>query len=144
MKWSTPSKGGRHLVLFILLFALPTSGRKKPASIQSQDVLHAVTQLVQVNVIVDDKHGHPVPGLTRDDFTIFDDGAPQTISVFKVEQIQAAPAPVRLPPGIFSNMPERQTGASPAVTVILLDGLNTSWADQASARRSIIKYLKQL
>ncbi|MHB8655243.1 MAG: VWA domain-containing protein [Terriglobia bacterium] len=144
MKSPASSKGNQRLVLFILLFALPTLGQKKPASIPSQGVLHVITQLVQVNVIVDDKHNHTIPGLTRDDFTIFDDGEPQKISVFKVEQSQPAAALVKLPPGIFSNMPERQTGASPAVTVILLDGLNTSWADQASARLSVIKYLKQL
>src|SRR5579859_461399 len=144
MKSPASSKGNQRLVLFILLFALPTLGQKKPASIPSQGVLKVITQLVQVNVIVDDKHNHTIPGLTRDDFTIFDDGEPQKISVFKVEQSQPAAALVKLPPGIFSNMPERQTGASPAVTVVLLDGLNTSWADQASARLSVIKYLKQL
>src|SRR5579859_2968214 len=144
MKSPAPSKGNQRLVLFILLFALPTLGQKKPASIPSQGVLHVISQLVQVNVIVDDKHDHPIPSLTRDDFTIFDDGEPQKISVFKMEQSQPAAVPVKLPPGIFSNMPERQTGASPAVTVILLDGLNTGWADQASARLSVIKYLKQL
>lgn len=144
MKWPNPRRGGPRLVLFILLLALPTLGQKQPAPTQTQGVLHVITQLVQVNVIVEDRRGQPIPGMTRDDFTIFDDGEPQKISVFKVEQIQATPAPIKLPPGIFSNMPERQAGASPAVTVILLDGLNTSWADQASARLRVIKFLKQL
>jgi len=129
----------------VLLFALPSVGRKHPAdATPAQGVLRATTQLVQVNVIVADKHGQPVPGLNREDFTVFDDGEPQKISIFKVEQSQTPAAPVKLPPDIFSNMPERQTGASPAVTVILLDGLNTSWNDQANARLRVIKFLQQL
>ena len=128
-----------------LLLTIPAAARKHPTDpAPRQKVLHVSTQLVQVNVIVDDKHGQPISGLTRGDFKILDEGEPQPIRIFRVEQSTAQTAPNPLPPGIFSNSIERQTGGSPAVTVILLDGLNTSWADQASARRGVLKFLQQI
>src|SRR5579884_1729785 len=112
-----------------LLAVLPTfcaPGQSEAGqSPKAPDILHVTTHMVQVNVIVKDDHGHPVPGLSPSDFSIFDDGKPQEISSFAVEQT-------------------RQSGGSPAVTVILFDGLNTRWEDQARARLQILKFLKQL
>jgi len=49
--------------------------------------------LVVVNVVVRDKNGTLVRGLTRDDFVVLEDGKPQTVSSFDFEEIEnAAPA----------------------------------------------------
>lgn len=128
-----------------MLVTLPATGNKLPVvGATKQGILHVTTQLVQVNVIVENKRGQPISGLNRDDFKIFDDGEPQKISVFTVEQINPKGVSVHLPQDIFSNSIERQTGDSPVVTVILLDGLNTSWANQANARRGVIRFLQQI
>src|ERR1700689_2461885 len=42
-------------------------------------------KLVNVFVTVTDDHGAPVGGLTKDNFNLLEDGAPQTISVFDKE-----------------------------------------------------------
>src|ERR1700689_822150 len=42
--------------------------------------LKVTSRVVQVNVIVRDKNGRPVTDLTKKDFTILDNGQPQTIS----------------------------------------------------------------
>jgi Ca-activated chloride channel family protein len=42
-------------------------------------------KLVNVFVTVTDDHGAPVGGLTKDNFTLLEDGTPQTISVFDKE-----------------------------------------------------------
>jgi hypothetical protein len=34
--------------------------------------IRVITHLVQVNVIVNDKHGNPITGLTKDDFVLLD------------------------------------------------------------------------
>jgi VWFA-related protein len=39
-------------------------------------------RVTNVDVVVTDKQGHPVPGLKRDDFTILEDGKPQPITNF--------------------------------------------------------------
>jgi VWFA-related protein len=143
---SRPRRGAIWLALGVMLLVLPGFSRKPAAVFQSpQGVLRVTTQLVQVNVIVKDRHGQLVPGLTSQDFSVFDDGKPQKISIFRVEATRpSAAAWPKLPPHTFSNMPERHAGASPAVTVILLDALNTPWSSQAQARLQVLKFLQQL
>ncbi|HZT68826.1 MAG TPA: VWA domain-containing protein [Terriglobia bacterium] len=135
-------------ICLALLVVLPTfcaPGQSEAGqSPKAPDILHVTTHMVQVNVIVKDDHGHPVPGLSQSDFTIFDDGKPQEISSFAVEQTRPPVSIPPVPPDIFTNIPDRQSGGSPAVTVILFDGLNTRWEDQARVRVQILKFLKQL
>lgn len=127
----------------VVLAASPALGRKHHAAVRS-GTLHVTTRLVQVNVIVKDREGRLVSGLTQHDFTVFDNGKPQTISIFNVEETKPASALAsQLPVGVFSNIPERQSGSIPSVTVILLDALNTPGADQAYARLQVLKFLQQ-
>ena len=49
--------------------------------------------LVVVNVVVRDKNGTLVRGLTRDDFVVLEDGKPQTVSSFDFEEIENASLP---------------------------------------------------
>ena len=46
--------------------------------------------VVTVDVVVTDKAGNPVSGLTKEDFTVLDEGRPQPISSF--ESIRVPPA----------------------------------------------------
>jgi hypothetical protein len=71
---------------------------------QQQEVLRVATRLVVVNVVVHDKKGVPVEGLTRDDFTLLDGGREEKISVFSVESGHAMWGSLQpLPANIFSN-----------------------------------------
>ncbi len=97
-----------------------------------------------MNVIVLDHHGHPVTGLTKNDFKVIDDGKPQKITVFRVETNQPPPTLPKLPSNAFSNYAERAGYAPPSVTVVLLDALNTPFAAQAYARQQVFKFLDQL
>jgi VWFA-related protein len=103
-------------------------------------VLHASTRLVQVNVIVHDKNA-PIANLTKDDFILTDRGRPRTIDVFSVEST-ATPAKSAGPPPLntFSNRPAPGS-APPNVVIVLLDGRNTRFEDQANAKRQLIKFL---
>lgn len=44
-------------------------------------------ELVNVTVTVSDEDGHFVPGLTSDDFIVYEDGRPQTISHFSADRV---------------------------------------------------------
>ncbi len=73
----------------------PAGQRQRPAATFGSSV-----DLVTVNVVVRDKSGNIVRGLTRDDFTVTEDGRPQTISTFDFEEITRQPidvAPAAMP-----------------------------------------------
>ncbi len=103
------------------------------------------TRLVQVNVVVEKRDGSPVAGLTQDDFNLWDAGRAQKISVFSVQSSQAASkASASLPPGTFTNRLETTAEIPAGVTIVLLDGLNTHFEDQAYAKSQIVKFLRQI
>jgi len=105
--------------------------------------LRATTRLVQVSVVVHDKHGDPITGLTKDDFVILDNKKPQAIQLFSVQTNQFVNAPLHeLPPDTYTNRMEARGGAPSNVSVILLDALNTSFMDRAFVRNRLVKYLR--
>ena len=100
------------------------------------------TVLVLVPAVVTDKSGNHIHGLSRDDFQVFEKGKEQKITTF--EEIETAKAPLvkRSTSGEFSNL--AATIDSPcAVTVIVLDTVNTPFLDQAYGRKQIIRYLAE-
>ena len=55
-----------------------------PAALAAQQTtIHVDVKLVNIFVNVTDRNGTIVSGLTRDDFSIFEDGRPQQISIFE-------------------------------------------------------------
>ncbi len=106
-------------------------------------VIRSTTRLVQVNVVVRDRNGNAVTGLTRDDFVLEDDGKPQDIRVFAFQPSEKPARPTARPaPGVSSNRYVER--AAIGVTAILLDGLNTSWGDQAATRQQVVRYLQNV
>jgi len=62
----------------------PPETEKKPERINPNEIftLSTTTNLVNVDVMVLDKDGNPLPNLNRTNFKIYDDGVPQTLSNF--------------------------------------------------------------
>lgn len=111
--------------------------------------LRSNARLVQVDVIAEDKKGHPVDNLKRDSFAIYDQGKLQQIRIFTRNSMETGAVSTQ-PPSTgsdaartFTNMAEARSGPG-AVTVILIDSLNTKWENQAYAREQIIKFLRQI
>jgi VWFA-related protein len=120
-------------------------GRQSAEAARSVSSLRVSTRLVEVNVIVNDKHGNSMVGLSQNDFSVLDNGQPQKISAFSVEtNLPLAPSRTPLPPGTFTNRPEELTSIPASVTVILLDALNTEAADQTLARKQVIRVLREI
>ena len=68
----------RFIALFsMLLLALPTLAQEVPV-----DTLHVTSRLVEISAAVTDKRGEPRIGLTKDDFTLKQDGKDQPIQYF--------------------------------------------------------------
>jgi len=76
--------------LIVLTLATAAPHAQTPA--RPQSVYRSGTELVMVNVVVRDKSGEVVRGLTRDDFTVAEDGKTQTISSFDFEDLSSVPA----------------------------------------------------
>lgn len=101
-------------------------GQQPPTSTPTLQVYSRETD---VDVVVTDSHGNPVYGLKPSDFTIDEDGKPQTITNFSESSAPAAAAGYSLaapnhvlPPGIYTNY--QATPATGPVNIILLDALN--------------------
>jgi VWFA-related protein len=64
--------------------AAPPPDEKKPEKINPKDVytLSTATNLVNVDVLVTDKDGDPIPSLAKTNFKVYDDGVEQTLSNF--------------------------------------------------------------
>src|SRR5262249_6162230 len=70
-------RGRRNSTTFALAFAL-LLGWRAPAGAQFASGVN----LVEVYTAVTDQAGNPVTGLARADFTVLEDGKPQTVSTF--------------------------------------------------------------
>ena len=139
-------KFGRAIssVLFVYLTlsccAQQTSAPEHEASVPT---LHTTTRLVVLDVVVTDKHGKPVRNLSKDDFTIVEDGAQQTVASFEPPD-QHAPPPVEENAGGKNTKPAAATAmSSSAMTILVLDELDTAILDQAYAREEIRKFLRK-
>src|SRR5262245_25552440 len=52
------------------------------------------SQLVIETVMVKDKDGKTIEGLSKDEFTVTEDGVPQSISVFEFQKLEDTPVPL--------------------------------------------------
>src|ERR1700733_9917856 len=69
-------------------------GQNTSANASGTYTLTAKAQLVVETVVVKDKQGKFIPGLTAKDFTVTEDGAPQTIRFCEHQDLAAEEAPV--------------------------------------------------
>ena len=126
----------------------PPTDQAKPTT----PALKVTARAVQVNVIVQDKNGQPVTGLTKENFTILDQGQPQTLASFSEQTNKVSTTVVKAAaPNTFTNRVEERYGVPPSVSVILIDSLNmlnnggrVSRNNMASAREQVVKFLKKL
>jgi VWFA-related protein len=102
----------------------------------------ARTELVLIPTLVTDKSGNHISGLKKEDFTVLENGAPQKIATF--EEITSDAHRLSRPtnPNEFSNSVAGGS-SNRRITLIVLDFINTRFADQAYARQDLLKYLTQ-
>jgi len=84
-----------------------------------------VDRRVQLDVVVTDKSGKPVPDLTLQDFTLLDNKQPQTITSFK--QLQSVTS----------------TPSTPTEVVFVVDQANPLFSDLAYERKELAAFFKK-
>ena len=118
----------------------------KPTSQQPAPVFKASSRLVVVDVVVSNGNGEPVHNLTTRDFTVLEDGKPQTIVSFDEQRpdtkAKIATASLNLPANVYTNYTTRTEPG--ALTVLLFDGLNTDPQDFTYAKNEMLSFLKKL
>ena len=104
------------------------------------------TNVVEVQIVVSDRSGKPVPGLTRDDFEIVEDGKPQSISLFSFVDIPlpmtaaAAPAPAPAPSAptdVVTNALKPES----RLYLIVLDSNHVDASRSTTARRMAREFI---
>ncbi len=99
-------------------------------------------RLVVLDVVVTDQAGKPVVGLDTKDFQVFEDGKLQRIRSLEPPTAHSLPA-ASVAAGasaVFDPAQPASFGRSP-VNILVLDQLNTHFADSSFARRSLHDYL---
>jgi VWFA-related protein len=127
--------------LLVLLAVLSLAGQSTPNQAgQQMPTFRAETELVTVPVVVT-KGGKHVTGLTKEDFTVLEDGTPRSAAFF--EEIKARPSAIQglaTPAGTYNNEIAKDQQPT-AVTMVLLDALNTPALEQGESRRKVIEFL---
>lgn len=93
-------------------------------------------------MVVTDKAGNPVRNLTKDDFTINEDGVSQSVSTFDASESDSSASPQRMAKGNGSSAAAPGASTTRAMDIIVLDELNSEFLDQAHARVAIDKFLR--
>ncbi|RMH23414.1 MAG: VWA domain-containing protein [Acidobacteria bacterium] len=98
----------------LICAALPVAGEEKPSLAPIEETIGVV--VVNVDVVVVDKKGRPITGLTRDDFELLVDGRPTPLSNFFEVRDHAVAGERPASPAAGATTPEE-----PAHVVVLID-----------------------
>ena len=119
--------------LLMPFLGIPLLFAQDPIKSEPTDLtIKAYTKLVQVPVIVRDKSGQPVKGLTKDDFVLYEDGKVVKISNFQAstsaeERSQLSVAGLKLPPGEYTNVGPRSRPVERPVVLLMIDATSISF-----------------
>lgn len=102
------------------------------------------TELVLVPTVVNDKSGNHIAGLKKEEFVLKQDGKSQPIAVF--EEVQTNSARMHRSAGEHGTFSNFDLGGTvyPRLTIIVLDFVNTPFADVANARKELLKFLSKI
>jgi VWFA-related protein len=160
MRFSCITRGSGTLVtaLSLAFLLLPAaSAQQAPAQqtpAQQPFTIKVDTSLVVETVVVKDKDGKPIEGLTEKDFTVTEDNVPQTISVFQFQKLADTPAPVvQQAVPVDTDKPAIATQITPSTVsvkryqdrrllVLFFDMMNTPPADQLRAFTGADKFVR--
>jgi VWFA-related protein len=123
--------------------AAPPAGASASATQQeaAPPTFAAGVEQVVVDVVVTDKKGNPVPGLTRDEMSVFEDGQPQEITSFDAVALPDEPGEKPPPP------PEVSTNVGEAsdrgrTFLIIFDDMHLTPFRARDAKAAVASFLE--
>ncbi len=106
-------------------------------------VLELNVRRVPVDVVVLDRQGNSVRGLTQQDFVVKEDGVEQSVTSFDVtdgsKPSYTPPTLPKLPPDTFVNLPD--TVERGPLYILYYDLVNTSQENQMNFRQMLLKFV---
>jgi VWFA-related protein len=122
-----------------------------------QSPIRVQTRLVELEVVVRDNRGRPVPGLTKEDFTLYDSHKIRDITSFSID---SSNAPLNVPVSVSPKLAIMQTESpiprtasaspSPVQTVsngrwiaLLIDDINTPTGDLMRSKIAATRFIKE-
>jgi VWFA-related protein len=119
--------------------------QQQQADQQQPTTIRRGINYVSVDVIVTDKDGNPVLDLTQNDFSVTEDGKPQTVDTFSIVKLDALAMAENGPPKqIRDDIDEEREAARPDVRlfVILLDDYHVQRGNDLSVKKPLIEFLQ--
>ena len=98
-------------------------------------------ELVTVDVVVFDDRGNPVEGLTRDDFTIREDGRPQPVATFEAVALQESPPAPRRAQRVSTN--DERADAAARWFFVVFDDVNITQFATPRARETLVQFIER-
>lgn len=113
------------------------------ASAQEPEKFKVETNRVVVDVIVTDKKGHHVPGLTANDFTLSEEGVAQKVETFSennsgTPEAETSPAATSAQPGAPAA-----TASRPHLVTVVMDLADSRPENLRKASEAVLKYLEK-
>jgi VWFA-related protein len=132
-------------VSFLLAAALAAqaTGQDKPAASATPPRLTSEVEFVNVDVVVMEKKTGPVTGLTKADFTILEDGVPQTISSFEAVELPIAASATPPPLSPVSTNQTAGERRSNRAFVVFFDDIHMSPAQAFRAKAAVTEFLNK-
>jgi VWFA-related protein len=131
---------GRPLLALASLLAVAAAGASQEPPVTFKREVEVVT----VDVVVVDKAGEPVTGLTRDDFTVLEEGVPQTILNFEVVHVDEAPPSPANRLAARARVATNTTPRLPGRTfVVVFDNINLSPLNAQRAKGAVVAFLEK-
>ncbi|MGA7860180.1 MAG: VWA domain-containing protein [Terracidiphilus sp.] len=110
---------------------------------QQNFVIRQTVRRVLVDIVVTDKAGQPVRGLKMSDFSVDEDGKPQRLLSFDVEDSDkpafVSPKLPPLPANTFIDLPS--TPEKGPLYILLYDMVNTEQEDQMTGHKQLLNFI---
>jgi VWFA-related protein len=133
-----------RLAILLLAMAMAPLRAPRAASAQGQPkrpTFPSQVELITVDAVVIDASGRPVPGLTRDDFVVKENGRVLEIASFEAFVLEPAEAPSE-PPVVASNEPLARSGNGRAFA-ILVDDVRIAPERTKVVRDAVVSFLER-
>jgi VWFA-related protein len=127
---------------FLVALALPARAQQ-PKPEAAGPTFPSAVELVRVDLVVTDKAGRPVSGLTQADFNLSEGGVPQPITTFESVSVADAPeeeAPVETPFASTNVGPEPRRART---FLVLFDDIHLTPIQAHNAKGAVAEFLRK-